>query len=121
MLVAEIKTIADAGLDTTQYEMDLVDRRYPNDKAKQLYNKNVLSLDPLAGKTNEEKVDIKLSGGVTQEQFIVSSNIRGFILDAMEKDEEFLLKSREEKQKVLNDLAKAQIVQPIMIDDTNGG
>ena len=121
MLVAEIKTIAEAGLDTTQYEMDLVDRRYPNDTDKQLYNKNVISLDPLAGKTNEEKVDIKLSGGVTQEQFIISSNIRGFILDAMEKDEEFLLKSREEKQKVLNDLAKAQIVQPIMIDNTNGG
>ena len=121
MLVEEIKTISEAGLDTTQYEMDLIDRRYPNDIGKQLYNKNVLSLDPLAGKTNEEKVDIKLSGGVTQEQFIISSNIRGFILDALEKDEDFLLKDREEKQRVLNDLAKAQIIPITPISDINGG
>jgi len=121
MLVEEIKVISEAGLDTTQYEMDLVDRRYPNDLGKQLYNKNVLSLDPLAGKTNEEKVDIKLSGGVTQEQFIISSNIRGFILDAIALNEDFLLGTREEKQAKLNELAKAQIVEPIVIAPDNGG
>ncbi len=120
MLVEEIKIIAESGLDTTQYEIDLIDRRYPNDKEKQLYNKNVLTLDPLAGKTNEEKVDIKLSGGVTQEQFIISSNIRGFILDALAKDEDFLLKTREEKKIVLDALAKEQIVEPIVITDANG-
>jgi hypothetical protein len=120
MLVEEIKTISEAGLDTTSYEMDLIDRRYPNDKDKQLYNKNIILLDPLAGKTSEEKAEIKLNGGVTQEQFIISSNIRGFILDAMEKDKDFLLKSREEKQKVLNDLAINQMVKPIQIDNTDG-
>ncbi len=113
MLIEEIKTISEAGLDTTQYELDLIDKKYPNDKEKQLYNKNVLTLDPLAGRTEEEKVDIRLSGGVTQEQFIISSNIRGFLLDAIEKDEDFLLKSREEKQNKLNELAKAQIIKPI--------
>ena len=120
MLVEEIKTIADAGLDTTQYENDLIDRRYPNDTTKQIYNKNVLSLDPLAGKTNEEKVDIRLSGGVTQEQFIIRSNIRGFLLDALAEDEDFLSKTRKEKQAKLNELAKAQIVSPIVIDNTDG-
>ena len=113
MLVEEIKTISDAGLDTTQYEMDLIDRRYPNDKEKQKYNKNVISLDPLSGKTEEEKVDIKLSGGVTTEQYIISSNIRGFILDAIEANEDFLNESREFKQAKLLELAKKQIVSPI--------
>ena len=120
MLVEEIKTISDAGLDTTQYELDLVERRYPNDIEKQLFNKNVLTLDPLAGKTNDEKVDIRLSGGVTQEQFIISSNIRGFLMDAIEKDPDFLNKTREQKMNVLEQLAKNQIVQPVKIVDSNG-
>ena len=113
MLIEEIKTISDAGLDTTQYELDLIDKKYPNDKEKQLYNKNVLTLDPLAGKTEEEKSDIKMVGGVTQEQFIISSNIRGFLLDAIEEDEDFLNKPRKDKQAKLNELAKAQMVTPI--------
>jgi len=113
MLVEEIKTISEAGLDTTQYELDLIDKKYPNDKEKQLYNKNVLTLDPLAGKSEEEKSEIRMIGGVTQEQFIISSNIRGFLLDAIEEDKDFLLKTRKEKQDKLNELAKAQITQPL--------
>jgi hypothetical protein len=118
LLVEEIKTISEAGLDTTQYELDLIDKKYPNDHDKQLYNKNVLTLDPLAGKSGEEKVDIRLSGGITQEQFIISSNIRGFLLDAIEEDEDFLNKSRKEKQMKLDQLAKAQIIKPISNADT---
>lgn len=115
MLVEEIKTISDAGLDTTSYENDLIERRYPNDLFKQEYNKNVLSLDPLVGKTSEEKAEIKMNGGVTQEQFIVSSNIRGFILDAIEENEDFFEKKRSEKQEILNALARKQIVKQIPI------
>lgn len=115
LLVEEIKLLSEAGIDTTQLELDLIDKKFPNDKQKQLFNKNIIDLDSLSGKTEEQKLEVKMGGGVTQEQFIISSNIRGFILDALEKDEEFLTKSREDKLKKLDELAKAQIVKPIEI------
>jgi hypothetical protein len=113
MIVKEIETMANAGLNTTQYEMDLIEKRYPNDTAKKLFNQNVISLDPLAGKTEEEKTDIKLNGGVTQEQYIISSMIRGFLLTALDENEDFLIESRESKQAKLLELAKKQIIAPI--------
>ena len=119
MLVEEIKTISEAGLDTTSYENDLIERRYPNDIQKQQYNKNVLSLDPMVGKTTEEKAEIKMNGGVTQIQFIVSSNIRGFILDALEEKEDFFELKRSEKQTILNALAQKQIVSQVPITKTD--
>ena len=113
MIVQEIETMAKAGLNTTQYEMDLISKRYPNDTAKKLFNQNVISLDPLAGKTEEEKTDIKLNGGITQEQYIISSMIRSFLLDAIEENENFLTEARDVKQAKLVELAKKQIVSPI--------
>jgi hypothetical protein len=86
--------------------------------AKQMFMKNIIELDPLSGKTEEEKANIVLTGGATREQFIISSNIRGFILDAMEKNEGFLEESRESKMMKLVELAKKQLVLPI--DLSNG-
>ena len=117
-LIEEIKMLAEAGVDTTQWELDLIDKKFPNDFEKQKFNKAMIELDPLAGKKEAEKTDIFMSGGVTREQFIVSSNIRGFILDAMEKDAQFLEKTREQKMAKLIELAKAQIVLPIEINGT---
>lgn len=113
LLVEEIKILNEAGINTTQFELDLIDKKFPNDIEKQLFMKNIIELDPLTGKTEEEKTNISLAGGVTREQFIISSNIRGFILTAMEKTPDFLEKTREEKMKILLELAKAQIVLPI--------
>jgi len=118
LLVDEIKTLNEAGINTTQFELDLIAKKFPNDMAKQMFMKNIIELDPLSGKTEEEKANIVLTGGATREQFIISSNIRGFILDAMEKNEGFLEESRESKMKKLVELAKKQLVLPI--DLSNG-
>lgn len=116
-LIEEIKMLSEAGVDTTQWELDLIDKKFPNDTEKQTFNKAMIDLDPLAGKKEIEKTDILMAGGVTREQFIVSSNIRSFILDAMEKDPQFLEKTREQKMAKLIELAKKQIVLPIETSD----
>lgn len=113
MIVQEIETMSKAGLNTTQYEMDLIEKRYPNDTDKKLFNQNVISLDPLAGKTEEEKTDIKLNGGVTQEQYIISSMIRSFLLTAIDENPDFLDLSRDKKIDKLMKLAKKQIILPV--------
>ncbi len=118
MLVNEIEQLSKAGVDTTQLELDLIDKKFPNDTDKQKFNKNIINLDPLSGKTEDDKTDIKLNGGVTQEQYILSSNIRGFILDAVNKDIDFLDKPRDVKQAALLELARRQIIQPIEIGIT---
>jgi len=114
LLVEEIQTLNEAGINTTQFELDLISKKFPNDMGKQLFMRNVIELDPLTGKTEEEKANIVLAGGVTREQFIISSNIRGFLLDAIEKQSDFLEQSREVKLNKLVELAKAQIVLPII-------
>jgi len=117
LLVQEIESLAAAGIDTTQWELDLIDKKFPNDTQKQEFNKNVIELDYLSGKTEEEKLNVLLGGGVSREQYIISSNIRGLILDAIEKDADFLNKTREQKIMKLEEMVKAKIVSQIEIPE----
>ena len=118
-LVEEIKMLDEAGVNTTQWELDLIAKKFPNDMKKQDFEKALIELDPLSGKTEEEKTEIVMNGGVSREQFIVSSNLRNFLMDIMEKDEDFLQKTREVKNAALIELAKKQIVLPVIDATTN--
>jgi hypothetical protein len=116
MIAEEIKNLKEGGVSgdsIRQLELDLIDKKFPNDTDKKDFNKAIIDLDPLGGKNEEEKMNILMSAGVTREQYIVSSNIRNFLLILIEKDPDFLMKSREDKLKQLQELAKQQIVAPI--------
>jgi len=76
-----------------------------SDTAK-IYSLNVKgNLDPLSNKTEEEKLLIIGSRGTTREMYVISSNIRSFLLIAIEQEPDFLMKTREEKMAKLTELA----------------
>ena len=118
ILVDEIKLLSDAGVDTTQFELDLINKKFPNDDKKREFNKNIIELDPLAGKTTEEKNETLMGGGVTREDYIISSNIRSMLSDAVEDNEGFFELSRKEKKAILQNLAKSKITAPILNGNT---
>lgn len=66
----------------------------------------VLDLDPLPNITDEEKVMRLSNSGVKQIDYIISSNIQGFIQRAMEEDENFATLEFAEQKLVLETFAE---------------
>lgn len=77
--------------------------------AKKFYNNHeiknelmcVLSLDPLPYITEDEKMVRLQNGGITMNDYIISSNIVAFVRKAVALDKNFYSKKLEEKQKVM--------------------
>lgn len=123
LLAEEMKHLKEAGVNPNtlvQMELDFIAKKFPNDLDKQKFNQNIINLDPLSDKSEEEKADIVLTGGTTRENYIISTNIRGFLLSAIEDDEEFLEKDRKDKIAKMQEMAKAMIIPPTPITDQNG-
>jgi hypothetical protein len=49
----------------------------------------VLNLDPLPGSSADEKASMLMNKGVSEENYVISCNISGFVKRAMEEDEKF--------------------------------
>lgn len=77
--------------------------------AKEFYNDAILpklmfcidKLNPLPGMTEEEKMVIKSNGGTTAIDYIVSSNIVGFIKRAYDENKDFFDKPLKEQKTVI--------------------
>lgn len=107
----EIKSASEAKVGSPviqKMNLDFVDKRY-NDPKFTSFSKNLIELDPLYGKNEDEKGFILSNMGISKEDYIVSCQIERFMLDAIAADENFLDKTRVEKQTVLRALAKKEI------------
>lgn len=103
-------------------ESDLIDKRFSSDIERKKLLKAVLDLDPMPSKTEEDKMTILANRGTTQENYIISSNIKPFILEALGEDDGFLEKSRDEQLDKLKEMAGRLMPQPqTPITDNNGG
>ncbi len=77
--------------------------------AKEFYNDDVLpklmlcidKLNPLPGMTEEEKMVIKSNGGTTAIDYIVSSNIVGFIKRAYDENDDFFDKPLKDQKTII--------------------
>lgn len=69
----------------------------------------VLELDPLPSLTNDDKMAMIASDGITQEDYIISCNIIQFVRRAIEEDKKFVNLSLDDKRKVMQKYA-AEIV-----------
>jgi hypothetical protein len=123
VMAEEMKFLKEAGVNPNtlvQMELDFIAKKFPNDIEKQKFNSNIIDLDPLSDKSEEEKAEIVLTGGTTRQNYIISTNIRSFILTAIENDPEYLDKARSEKITILKALADELTTQAVTITDNNG-
>lgn len=81
----------------------------------------ILDLDPLSNITEDEKM-IRLSNkGITQETYVISSNIQEFVQRALEEDDTFFERSLTEQKAKILEYALAQIDAQSMQVDMNAG
>ncbi len=86
----------------------------------------ILRVDPLAGISEDDKNSRLMNNGISQLDYVVSSNINKFVDNAEGLDKEFADKEREEQLKVIYAMAQAQIdaqtqeLIPVDEQDTEG-
>jgi len=81
--------------------IDVINKRFPNDYFQREYNVALIELDPLRGKTEDEKMIGTTNGWISKQDATLSANISKYILDAHHKYEDFFEKTREEKLALL--------------------
>lgn len=87
----------------SQTEIDLIEKKYFGLKNK--ISKDCIDLDPYYSKTEEEKANMILAGGINRPNYVISSNIYPFILRAYNEIEGFELFERVKKLETLNKYA----------------
>lgn len=68
----------------------------------------VLSLDPLANITEDDKMSRLSNNGITQDNYIISSNINSFVERAIEEDPSFTSRTITEQKEVMKKYAAEQ-------------
>jgi len=112
MIMQELATLKQANANP------VIIRALEVEYAKKKFNTNpevsyelqaVLELDPLPSLSNDDKMAMISSNGVTQEDYIISCNIIQFVRRAIEEDDGFLQKTLAEKKGVIQTYAEAVI------------
>lgn len=84
----------------------------------------VLKLDPLAGISEDDKMSRLSNNGITQLDYVASSNINKFVSDAIEADSGFVDLDITRQKEVIYKMAKAQMeamATDLLPDDLGGG
>lgn len=101
--------------------IEIINKKYPNDLFAREYNKALIELDPLRGKTVDEKMAEFANGWIEREDLVVSSNLSKFILNAYEKDKEFFNLNRNDKLNILYSFVEEEAEEKeIELFDNNG-
>lgn len=118
----EMASLKEAGVSDetlSLLEKDMIDKRFANDKFSRTFLQAVIELDPMPNKREDDKMVILANKGVNQIDYIISSNMKPFLLMAIEEDEEFLSKPRKEKMEVLTKFAEEKVKEATPIKITN--
>ena len=122
-LQADLAAATQAGMsDETKeaLELDLIDKKFETDTDKRKILKAMRKLDPIPNKSESDKLIILNSGGTTKEMYVISSNIKPFVIRAVEEDTMFLDKTHAEKMEILKGYAAEFINPRIELTDDNG-
>lgn len=71
----------------------------------------ILTLDPLQGVSEDEKMSRLTNKGITLETYVISSNIQEFVQRAMDEDENFVELELEKQKELLGKYAKEIITE----------
>lgn len=88
--------------------IDIINKKFPNDHFQREYNKAVIELDPLRGKTPDQILTEASAGWITDKAAILSSNISAFIIRAHEEVEGFFELDYADKMKILYKFVEEQ-------------
>lgn len=95
-----------------QMEIAYVNKTFGGNTDVILFETNVIQLDPLRGKTTEEKVGLIATGTISKLDMIISENIARLITLAVSANKGFYDLSYVDKYKIISDLATALYMQP---------
>lgn len=91
-ITERIESATKAGVSSsyvTELEKRLVEKEFRGDKETVAYQKTVIELDPLRGMTEEDRVLKLTNGGVSQLDYVISSNINNFVWEAYLTNKKF--------------------------------
>lgn len=83
----------------------------------------ILSLDPLPNITEDEKMSRLSNKGITQESYVISSNIQEFVQRAIEEDPGFVELELEKQREILKKYAQEVITEnePVKVEVSDTG
>ena len=113
LLIEEYKAAKDAKLSPVilaSMEVEIAMKRFSHDESVNTYTKLVYELDPLYCVTEDEKLLRLQNKGITETDYIISSNIHKYVRMALIEDENFATLPYMDKMEVMNKYA-AQTMQ----------
>jgi hypothetical protein len=87
-------------------EIEYASKKFSADPEVQARMMLILSLDPLANITEDEKMSRLSNKGITKLDYIISSNINQFVSRAIEEDESFITKDPKEQRETIRKFAE---------------
>jgi hypothetical protein len=122
---SELDTAKKSGVNpvvTNAMEVEYAGKRFANEPEVRDRLALILQLDPLAGESEDTKMSKLSNKGITQETYIISSNIQSFVQRALEENDDFTELDLMEQQEILEGYAKEQIAESkatlLPVDDT---
>jgi hypothetical protein len=110
-LISELQQLTTAGADPAiinAAQIELINKKFNDEGSKQATILQ-LQLDPFAGVSVDELASAKTFDAITQEDFIVHSNIAHYVRRALQENPDFGQLGYTEKMTVLNGYAREQI------------
>ncbi len=108
----QMKAAIDSKLNpaiTNQMQVDYATKAFNNDPKVAADVQLVLSLDPLAGISEDDKMSRLANNGITQLDYVVSSNINKFVADAVEASPGFVDLEISKQKEAIYKMAEAQM------------
>lgn len=113
-IIEEIKAAKDARLSPVlinEMERDVAKKKFYSMPEVEDRLQLVLDLDPLPNVSEDDKMSRLSNKGITQETYIISSNIQEFVTRAIDENEKFVDLPLKEQKAIMMTYAK-EIVQP---------
>ncbi len=111
-VMTELSSAKTAGVNPVllrEMELDYSKKKFNANPEVSDFLQAVYTLDPLPGLTDDEKMSRLSNSGITELNYIISSNIIPFVQRAIFEDADFYKKKLDEQQKVM--LTYAEVVQ----------
>ena len=129
-ILSEIKGAKDAGISPYTFnalQIDYANKKFSHDKdiAKKL--EAIITLDPLSGYSQDEKLSMLQNNGISDLDYVISSNIAWFIEMCINEDDKFLTLPIKDKIAAIKKLAEDKIKEISPVDsiikasDISGG
>lgn len=110
-----------------QLEVEYAAKRFNADSDVRDLVQLILELDPLPNISEDDKMSRLSNKGITQETYVISSNIQEFVQRALDENEDFADKDLKEQKEIIRKYAEEQVQeeedkkQALLVDMTNNG